>query len=151
MMNKTLKAVTITTTLLLGTVGGIITTPTTVEAQATTLIIVQNLLANGSFVTVEQEHPTLGNARIIEENGFRYLEFTQDFTTAMGPEVQVILYRNGSIPVKIKEEDYINLAPLKNFEGAQRYQLPQNLDLSEFKSVGIWCRKFNVTFGYATL
>ncbi|MDJ0511622.1 MAG: DM13 domain-containing protein [Crocosphaera sp.] len=151
MMNNTLKTLTITTTILLGTISGIVITPTTVSAQPATNIIAQNSIADGSFVTVEKNHPTSGNARIITENGKRYLEFTEDFTTVTGPDVRVILHRNSSIPVKVKEKDYINLAALKNFNGAQRYELPQNINLNEFKSVGIWCRKFNVTFGYVQL
>ncbi|OZH54847.1 electron transfer flavoprotein [Hydrocoleum sp. CS-953] len=150
-MNNTFKTLTITTTILLATISGIVITPTTVSAQPDTKIIAQKLIANGSFVTVEQNHPTSGNARIITENGKRYLEFTEDFTTVTGPDVRVILHRNSSIPVNVKEENYINLAALKNVKGTQRYELPQNVNLNEFKSVGIWCRKFNVTFGYVRL
>lgn len=149
MLGNTWKAATIATTLLLGAVSSLAIAPTTVLAQSTTKVIAQNLLASGSFVTVEQDHPTLGKAQIVRENGRRYLEFTQDFTTATGPDVQVILHRNGSIPVKPKEADYIIVAALKNIEGAQRYELPNDVDINSFKSVGIWCRKFNVTFGYA--
>lgn len=109
------------------------------------------LLARGSFVTVEQDHPTQGTARIVEENGQRYLVFDRAFTTAQGPDVEVILYRGSQVPVNIAERDYITLAPLQSFDGEQRYAIPANLDLGEFGAVGIWCRQFNVTFGYAAL
>lgn len=109
------------------------------------------LIAQGTFVTVEQDHPTQGTAQIIEENGQRYLVFDRAFTTARGPDVQVILYRGSQVPVNLAEEDYVTLAPLQSFDGEQRYAIPADFDLSEFESVGIWCRQFNVTFGYAAL
>ncbi|MGK7944626.1 MAG: DM13 domain-containing protein [Microcystaceae cyanobacterium] len=40
---------------------------------------------------------------------------------------------------------------LESFQGAQRYEIPENVDLDDFESVVIWCRKFNVTFAYSSL
>lgn len=108
-------------------------------------------LASGLFTTVEQSHPTLGTATIFEENGQRYLEFSGDFTTAEGPDVEVILHQGDSIPVSLAEGTYITLAPLQRFDGAQRYAIPSDVNLDAFESVGIWCRQFNVTFGYADI
>lgn len=105
----------------------------------------------GAFVTVEQDHATVGTARIVEEDGQRYLEFDEAFDTAQGPDVQVVLHRSQPVPVNLEEENYITLAPLQSFSGTQRYALPADLDLSEYEAVAIWCREFNVTFGYAPL
>jgi hypothetical protein len=109
------------------------------------------ILRSGSFVTVEQDHPTQGQAKIISQNGKRYLEFDQKFTTAQGPDVEILLYRGQSLPVKLAEKDYLTLAKLQKFNGAQRYEIPANINLDDFQAVGIWCKKFNVTFGYAAL
>lgn len=122
-------------------------TPSFNSAQATTASVVRS----GSFVTTEQDHPTTGTARIITENGKRYLEFDRAFDTASGPDVRVILHRDRSVPVKLDESDYITLASLKSFNGAQRYAIPETVNLDEFNSVAIWCRQFNITFGYASL
>ncbi|MGK7875523.1 MAG: DM13 domain-containing protein [Xenococcaceae cyanobacterium] len=111
----------------------------------------REILRSGTFVTTEQDHPTTGTGRIVNENGQRYVEFDSAFRTASGPDVQVILHRSDVVPVKVSEPDYVTLAPLKSFNGAQRYEIPASLNLDEFKSVAIWCRKFNVTFGYASL
>ena len=111
----------------------------------------QSLIASGSFVTTEQDHPTNGMAKIVEKNGKRYLEFSKGFTTARGPKVRVVLHRKGSVPVKLNKQNYVTLAALKNFDGAQRYEIPANFDLDDFKSVAIWCEEFNVTFGFARL
>ena len=110
-----------------------------------------SVLSSSNFITVEQDHQTTGQVRIIRLNGKRYLDFDSEFTTAQGPDVQIILHRNKTVPLNVSEENYITLAKLKSFNGSQRYEIPDNIDLDDLKSVGIWCRKFNVTFAYASL
>jgi len=105
----------------------------------------------GEFVTVEQDHATTGTASIITEGDQRYLVFDDAFDTARGPDVQVVLYTGSTVPVNLEEGDYITLAPLQSFEGSQRYLIPNDIDLEDYQAVGIWCRQFNVTFGYAPL
>ncbi len=98
------------------------------------------------------EHPTQGQVTVLKEAGKNYLEFDQNFQTNKGPDLYVILSRSEKPPVSgIKEKDYISIARLQKTSGNQRYALPNNINLQEFKSVAIWCRKFNVTFGYAVL
>ena len=111
----------------------------------------QSLISSGRFVTTEQDHPTSGTAKIVNVNGKRYLEFSKGFTTARGPKVKVVLHRNSTVPVKLKQQNYVTLAALQRFDGAQRYEIPANFDLDDFKSVAIWCERFNVTFGFARL
>ena len=110
-----------------------------------------SVLSSSDFVTVEQDHQTTGQVRVIRVNGKRYLDFDSEFTTAQGPDVQIILHRGKTVPLNVSEENYITLAKLKSFNGSQRYEIPDNIDLDDLKSVGIWCRKFNVTFAYASL
>lgn len=98
------------------------------------------------------EHPTQGTVSIITEQGKRYLEFDHNFKTDKGPDLFVILHRSDAPPISgIKEKDYVNIAPLQKISGNQRYALPENVNVRDFKSVAIWCRQFNATFGYATL
>lgn len=104
----------------------------------------------GSFKAAE--HPTQGNARIVQENGRRYIEFDKEFKTDNGPDLYVILYRNATVPESgVKDKDYVQLARLQKTNGTQRYAIPDDVELVNFKSVAIWCRQFNATFGYAPL
>lgn len=43
------------------------------------------------------------------------------------------------------------LGPLKGTEGDQNYSIPAGTDLSKYKTVAIYCERFNVTFGAAPL
>ncbi|WP_026733855.1 DM13 domain-containing protein [Fischerella sp. PCC 9605] len=122
------------------------TQPATPVAQSSTA----NVSQTGSFVRAEQ--PTQGNVKVLTENGKRYLEFDGSFKTNQGPDLFVILYRNGTVPVSgIKEKDYVSIARLQKTSGTQRYAVPDNVKLTDYQSVAIWCRKFNATFGYASL
>ncbi|MBV6627201.1 MAG: DM13 domain-containing protein [Rivularia sp. (in: Bacteria)] len=106
--------------------------------------------SSGAFI--DAEHPTKGTASIITENGKKYIQFDQKFKSDNGPDLFVILHKDDKLPITgIKEADYTAIAPLKSTSGAQKYEIPENVDVSNFKSVAIWCRKFNATFGYAVL
>ena len=115
----------------------------------TILIAEAESLANGDFVAVE--HPTQGQASIVREGNNRYLELNADFQTDRGPDLKVILHRAETVNLKLEEGDYISLGALQEFSGNQRYAIPDDIDLSEYNSVAIWCEQFNATFGYAPL
>ncbi len=106
--------------------------------------------SSGAFI--DAEHPTKGTASIITENGKKYIQFDDKFKSDNGPDLFVILHKDDKLPITgIKEADYTSIAPLKSTNGAQKYEIPENVDVANFKSVAIWCRKFNATFGYAVL
>lgn len=107
-------------------------------------------MRSGKFV--KAEHPTQGSVMLVKEGGKSYLAFDQSFKTDSGPDLYVILYRTGQPPITgIKEKDYVSVARLQKTSGAQRYTIPQSVKPENFSSVAIWCRKFNATFGYASL
>jgi Electron transfer DM13 len=120
------------------------------SAQAT-------VLSSGSFV--DGEHPTQGTVRLVKQNNQHRLELDAAFkTSSSGPDLVVILHRSADVigsttppAFPIKEGDYVLLAPLKSYSGAQSYAIPNDLKLADFKSAAIWCRRFNATFGAATL
>ncbi|MGK7930160.1 MAG: DM13 domain-containing protein [Microcystaceae cyanobacterium] len=151
-------AVTLSSSLIFTSLGpSLLVSPQAVAETAPEQLVAQQVavLSSGQFVTVEQEKMTTGQVRIISENGKRYLELDNQFTTAEGPDVELLLHKKSKVGVKLSENEnkneYITLARLKSFQGAQRYEIPADVDLDVFKSVVIWCRKFNVTFAYSSL
>lgn len=110
----------------------------------------QSTLASGSFVSSEQ--PTQGMFRIVMANRQRYLELGQTFKTNNGPDLHVILYRTDAPPISgLRPQDYIILGRLQKVNGAQRYAIPANVNLANYRAAAIWCRRFNATFGYGKL
>ena len=115
------------------------------------------VVSAGSFAS--GEHSTEGQARIIAQNGNLFLELDQGFkTSSKGPDLVVILHRSSNVLASteppsypLKAGDYLFLAPLQKFSGTQRYAIPNTVNVAEYKSAVIWCRKYNATFGAAKL
>ena len=118
-------------------------------ANNLTLIAQADQIAANQFVDVE--HPTQGQVKIVEAEGKRYLELSEDFQSDRGPALEVILHRANEVGLQVQEGEYVSLGELQAFRGSQRYLIPDNVDLSQYQSVAIWCEEFNATFGYAPL
>lgn len=129
--------------------------PEATTAQATSTE--KKVVKSGSFVS--GEHPTQGTARIVNRNGQLVIELDNNFKTFdMGPDLVVVLHRSDNVigntkppAYPLKEGDYVFVEELQKFSGAQTYTIPSNIKLDDYKSVAIWCRKFNATFGAAKL
>ncbi len=112
---------------------------------------------SGNFVS--GEHPTQGTVRVVSQNGKTLIELDSTFKTSeMGPDLVVGLHRSSDVigsttppAYPLEEGDYAVIAPLKKFSGAQSYEVPKTINVADYKSVVIWCRKFNATFGAANL
>ena len=123
-------------------------------ASLTNTAVAQNrsvAITSGTFVAAEK--PTSGTARIVTENGQRYLVLDSAFrTNDQGPDLHVLLDTAAKPPQAYQNySSYVNLGKLQKFSGTQRYPIPAAIDVADFKSVVIWCRMANATFGYAPL
>jgi hypothetical protein len=108
-------------------------------------------LAQGNFHSVA--HETKGTATIHRlANGKRVVRLT-DFETSNGPDVHVfaVAANDASDSETVKQSGYVDLGSLKGNVGDQNYDLPDNLDLSKYRAITIWCNRFNVNFGTAPL
>lgn len=109
------------------------------------------LIASGSFHSVS--HETKGKAAIYEtEDGKRVLRFTE-FDTSNGPDVQVYLVGapDATDNDTVRRAGFVTLGGLKGNIGDQNYELPPDVDLSKYRAVTIWCRRFGVNFATAPL
>lgn len=114
-------------------------------------------IRSGSFIS--GEHTTSGKTQVIQENGTYFIELDQNFSTSPnGPDLFVILHKSPNIlqiskppDYAIASGDYVVIAPLKSYNGTQRYEIPKNVQSEQFNSVAIWCRQYNATFGFAPL
>jgi hypothetical protein len=108
-------------------------------------------IQSGTFISAEK--PTTGTAKIITENGQRYLVLDSAFSTSeQGPDLHVLLDTTEKPPQQYQNlNSYVNLGKLQKYQGTQRYPIPAAINLANYKSVVIWCRMANATFGYAPL
>jgi Electron transfer DM13 len=108
-------------------------------------------LFSGHFHDVA--HKGMGEATIYRlPDGNRILRFT-NFETSNGPEVQVYLIaaEDARDSETVKTAGFVQIGALKGNIGDQNYQLPSNVDLTKYRAVTIWCRRFGVNFATAPL
>ncbi len=105
------------------------------------------LHAFGEWQGSDDFHFARGKALIIETEPGVYILRVEEFSVRNGPDLFVYLSRNPDG----WEEDAVNLGDLKATDGAFNYEIPAGLDLDEFQSAVVWCRRFAVLFGHAPL
>ena len=96
-------------------------------------------------------HQGSGTATIYElDDGSRVLRF-EDFEVTNGPDLHVLLVPHGNPQTQDDITGYLDLGSLKGNIGDQNYELPDDLDLSQYGSVVIYCVPFHVLFSAASL
>ena len=109
-----------------------------------------SVLASGQFRSLE--HETTGRALLVRLSDGRVLLRFEDLDTLNGPDLRVYL---SEVPAggdaRAYGEDFVDLGALKGNKGNQNYLVPEDVDLTRFKSAVIWCRRFTVGFGVAPL
>lgn len=108
-------------------------------------------LASGSFHGVT--HETTGTATVYRLRSGKLSLRLDHFRTSNGPDVVVYLVGapDANDAATVKRGTPILLGELKGNVGDQTYELPSDLDLTRYRSVTIWCRRFSVNFGTAPL
>jgi hypothetical protein len=132
--------------------------PGTEETEETEDELKRVELAAAEFI--DAEHGTSGRAVIyLRDDGSRYLRF-EGFETSNGPDVHVWITDQDSggdcegcsDSWGIYDDgDYVKLGELKGNIGDQNYEIPTDADLTDMRSVVIWCDRFNVAFGTAAI
>ncbi len=91
------------------------------------------------------DHITTGKVKIVKDGDHYVVELGEDFSLDGAPDPRVGLGKDG------KYDKDTDLGKLENLNGKQRYTIPASLDISGHNEVYIWCRKFNVPLGVATI
>ena len=89
-------------------------------------------------------HPAEGTVRVIETADGPVIRF-EDFSTINGPQLHLYLAKD------LRANEYIDLGPIRGTAGNINYQVPDDVDLSEYRYVMHWCVPFGVLFNYADL
>lgn len=108
------------------------------------------VVATGVFIS--RDHPTSGTATVYElADGGRVLRF-DDLVTDNGPDLKVYLSTAApDAPATEFDEQFVDLGVLAGNLGNQNYDVPVDVDLTAYRSVVIWCDRFDVPFGAAPL
>jgi hypothetical protein len=112
------------------------------------------LLASGTIIS--HEHESSGTVQLVRLADGRVQLTLENFATSDGPDLQIWLTDQPVIEGRdgwhvFDDGRYVELGPLKANRGNQLYGVPAGTDLSGLTSMTIWCKRFAVSFGAATL
>jgi hypothetical protein len=111
----------------------------------------EQVLLQGSFYNVA--HLGSGEALVYQLADSSRILRLQNFSVDNGPDLYVYLVPVDPVPSTSGSEipGFHSLGRLKGNIGDQNYEIPADLDLSQYKSVVIWCQAFAVPFSAAPL
>src|SRR2546430_6557328 len=100
-------------------------------------------------------HATSGRVTVYQEADGKLVLRLTNFKTSNGPDVHVILVTTKDAMDDanfLKDNtDKVELGKLKGNEGDQNYEIPAGTDLTKFRTVSVYCERFNANFGAAPL
>lgn len=97
-------------------------------------------------------HDTSGHVMVLDDGTGNLILRLVDLDTSNGPDLKVYLSTNtpdGGDDAF--DDEFVNLGGLRGNVGSQNYDIPAGTDLAKYRSVVIWCDRFNVAFGAAEL
>ncbi len=120
-------------------------------STTTTTVPQPVVISDSEFIDVG--HSGTGRALIVEfPDGTRTLRF-EDLDVENGPDLVVILFPSPLVDDRdaYDDGDFVAIGELKGNQGNQNYDIPADVDLDDFATVAIWCRRFNYTFNAAPI
>ena len=142
-----------TAALGLAIIIGIIAAPTSGIAQADrmapkgTMDAMSSKPMHGAMVMGAGDHAASGHVTLATVNGRQVLRLDEGFEVDKGPDVWVLLSRDG----KPMSNGAVSIVKLTQHRGAQEITLPANVDPAQFTHVVFYCKKYNVMMGSAAL
>lgn len=106
------------------------------------------VIKSGEFTySKDSIHWANGSLDIIEKNGKTYIQLNKDFESGIAPDLYLFTSKSeiktqGDVDISTKD----NLIKLTKGSGASFYEVK-----GDFKSVVIWCKRFNQLMGSAVL
>ncbi len=108
-------------------------------------------LASGEFQDADDFHRGSGAAAVLRgPDGAHVLRF-EDFRVTNGPALSVLLSPSAAVARPDDLGNYLDLGPLKGNVGNQNYAIPAGTDVSQYRTVVIFCVPFRVVFSTAQL
>nr|MDE0501086.1 DM13 domain-containing protein [bacterium] len=145
-----------TTSTTTTTVAATTTTvaPTTTTAPPTTTTTVPEgpvLLSVSEWISIG--HPGTGTVLVYRQPDGSHVVRFEDLDVSNGPDLLVILSAAPLVDDRAaySEVAYLSLGDLKGNQGNQNYIVPPEVDLDDYQTVAIWCRRFNYTFNAADI
>ena len=89
-------------------------------------------------------HSASGKVRVVTADGKTYVRY-ENFKTVNGPDLYVYLAKD------LDSKEFADLGKVKATEGNINYEVPANVNVSDYRYVITWCKPFGVLFNYADI
>lgn len=127
---------------------------TTVPPTTTTTEAVPEgpvLLSSSEWISLG--HPGTGTVLLYRQPDGSHVVRFEDLAVSNGPDLLVILSASPLVDDRgaYSATEYFSLGDLKGNKGNQNYEVPAEVNLDDYLTVAIWCRRFNYTFNAADL
>ena len=142
-MKKFLVLLTACTAALIASVA---TSPSAISQVQTDA---KTLNAPSPHPFVKKRYSIRGEWSVTENDGQTQIKFSDDFGTKGGPDLKVYLSK---LPIekldsKSASSGTVSIGVLKAKSGGQIYTVPEDINISDYKSVIIHCEAFSVLWG----
>ncbi len=108
-------------------------------------------ITSGEFTDYDDFHRGRGTATVYLLSDETRVLRLEDFEVTNGPALHVLLVPHENPGSREDLDGYVDLGPLKGNLGDQNYEIPDDVDTSEYGSIVIYCVPFHVIFSTATL
>ncbi len=129
------------------------TTTVAPEITTTTEAVPEGPVLLSSSEWISLGHPGTGTVLVYRQpDGSHVIRF-EDLAVSNGPDLLVILSASSLVNDQnaYSAVEYLSLGDLKGNKGNQNYEVPADVNLEDYQTVAIWCRRFNYTFNAADI
>jgi hypothetical protein len=132
------------------TAPAFVSTATTAPASGATATPAATTLT-GAFDHRAGVDTVAGNATLGKTSDGKVILRFENLNAANGPDLHVYLSKQASPATTQQVMDGLEVGKLKATTGASNYELTATTDITQYKSVVIYCKSFSVVFGFANL
>lgn len=102
-----------------------------------------------SYDFTKKRYSIKGTAKVVQTSAGTQIVFDDAFKTRGGPDLKVYLSKKSLSELQNETviDNSLKLSVLRSKKGAQTYTIPDNITLSDYKSVLIHCEAFEVLWG----
>lgn len=108
-----------------------------------TSALADETIAKGSFVG-QSGHVTAGGVSVRKGAGGTVVVLAPDFSFDGAPDPKLGFGKNGY-------DAATQFSALRSNSGEQSYEIPDSVDPQDYNEVWVWCEKYSVPLGVATL
>ncbi len=123
-------------TFIVAALGAMLAAPVAASAQ-------EQVLASGAF-SGKSGHAASGGVRIVKTGTGVSVVLDSDFKFDGAPDPKLGFGKNGYVKAT-------QFSALKSNSGEQTYDIPAAIDPADYTEVWVWCEKYSVPLGVATV